>query len=365
MSEYHQGGDAGVGTKVLQPASYEEALAAWLDSRRDYIGGSEAFELLERAQYGRGCKRALGYRKLGAEPDVKPTEEDEALWRRGQIMEPILASEYTRLTGRKLRRLPMDDWGFPRVRLHREHLWAGVSTDRLILGEKSPGDLEAKSRGEGPFYRVLRQGPFDGDLLQVQWSTWVTGHTWGALVIIGVFGALPVIHFDVNADREVHEIFEREGSEFAAQVWGKGEPPEPTFAATDKRCRVCEYRLTCRGEQIDQAEAAVLRQVSRSAKDLVQISDDALAHTLADIDLLKEEAKSIEASLDIARQRALDELGEVDAAYLHGYGKVYRMPSQANYLDVDKLKSLEPDIYERFFVHRLTGNYYLRTYPQK
>jgi predicted phage-related endonuclease len=346
----------------------EDGREHWEQERRTYIGGSEVYELLERPQYGRGCKRALSYRKLGCEPDVPVNdEEDLALFQRGNLLEPVVATLYQQQTGRKLRKAEMDEHGFPVPRRHPDYPWAAVSTDRLITafhgGTLSPGDLEIKTRGEGAFYRVLRKGPFDGDQLQVQWSLWIRKHSWGALAVLGVFGSLPLIHYDMPRDLEVHEIFERVGSEFAEKVWGKGELPEPTFPASDPRCRTCVYRVTCRGEQFDQQEAAVLKFRERSKQELVQIDNPDLVKVLADIDLLKAERKSLEELIGIAQEQALEELGEVDGVYLAGYGRVYRFRKQANYLDTTLLKAKEPEIYERFFVHRESDEFYIRSYP--
>jgi hypothetical protein len=172
-----------------------------------------------------------------------------------------------------------------------------------------------------------------------------------------------LVHFDLPRDLDLHDIFGREGEKFANTVWGKGELPEPTFPASDPRCRTCVYRVTCRGEQFDQQEAAVLKFKERSKQELVQISNPDLVKVLADIDLLKAERKSLEESIGIAQERALEELGEVDGAFLSGYGRVYRFRKQANYLDTILLKAKEPEIYERFFVHRESDEYYLRSYP--
>ena len=196
------------------------------------IGGSEVYELLERPQYGRGCRRALAYRKLGIEPDF-PVEVDDELLNRGTRLEPIAARIYEELTARTLRQVQPN-------RLHKTYPWARVSTDRLIQAKPgigpTPGDLELKTRAEGPYRRVQRSGPFSGDLLQIQWSLWVTGHSWGSLGILGVFGSLPMLTMDVKADRELQQIFVRESSSFAEQVFGKGQLPDPTFPPSDERC---------------------------------------------------------------------------------------------------------------------------------
>jgi predicted phage-related endonuclease len=347
----------------------EDGRERWEQERRTYIGGSEVYELLERPQYGRGCKRALSYRKLGAEPDVPVNdEEDLALFKRGNLLEPIVATLYQQQTGRKLRKAEIDVDGFPVPKRHSDYPWAAVSTDRLILafhgGTLSPGDLEIKSRAEGPFLRVLRKGPFDGDLLQVQWSLWIRKHSWGALAILGLCSTLPLVTFDISRDLQLHEIFERVGSEFAEKVWGKGELPEPTFPASDPRCKVCCYRLTCRGQEFDYEEAAVQKAIKASKKELVQIENPTLAKILGDIDLLKAERNSLDESIHIAQDRALEELGEEESIYLNHYGKVYRVPSQINRLDTARLKADRPELYEEYTIHRLTGEFYIRSYPQ-
>lgn len=339
---------------------------AYTQQRRSYVGGSEVFELLNEPQYARGCHTALAYRKLGVEPDFE-IELDDALMKRGNVLEPIAASIYEQMTGRKVRRPPMDEHGHAQTRRHPMYPWAAVATDRLILtghgGVTEVGDLEIKTRDQGPYVRVLRQGPYKGDLLQPQWSMFVTGHRWASLAILGVFGTLPMTYIDSLRDEELMTIFQREGEKFSDTVWGKGELPDPVFPASDARCKVCPWRMTCRGQQIDQDELREVRDMARAARELVQISNADLSRTLNDLDLLKAEKKSIEVSIDMASQHALMMLADADAALVRGYGKVYKMASQANYLDSFALKAQEPDIYERFFVRRATGGSYLRTYP--
>jgi predicted phage-related endonuclease len=338
----------------------------WDHERRLYIGGSEAFELLDQPQYNKGCKRALGYRKLGAEPDYPEQLPEDALLKRGVVLESLVAAFYEDQTGRKVRRPPSDN-GYPRARIHPGYQWAGVHVDRQILagsgGAETTGDLEIKTRSEGAWWRVKRLGAFPGDSLQVQWANFVTGHTWGALVTLGVFGSLPLLHFDVQANAGLHEVFKRVGEEFAEQVWGKGEPPAPTIDASDPRCKICAYRLTCRGEVIDQREAETMRQMERSKKNLVQIDNVQLTQTLTDLDILKQERKAIDESIDIAQKQALEIVGDVEGAIVRGYGKVYRLPAQYNGLDSGALEADKPEIYQKYYVHRLTGSYYLRTYP--
>lgn len=322
------------------PTNKEEALQDWLDRRSLFIGGSEAHELLNEPQYGKGCVRAMAYRKVKAEPDYPQQLPDEALLERGKILEPIVASVYEEATGRKVRRPAMDEWGFPRVQVNSDYPGAGVHTDRLILvgsgdvtAERGTGDLEIKTHGEGPYLHIMRDGLPPAHNLQPQWSNFVTGHSWNSFAILGVFGGLPMKHFDNQRDNDVMEIFKRETDRF----WGtleQGKLPSPPFPADDQRCKVCAYRMTCRGEELDKAEAAFIAAEKNGKIPLVQIANAKLSQALADRQLLKAELRTITnpeptkefpdpGVLDLVEETIKQELGVVDAALVAGFGKVY------------------------------------------
>lgn len=365
-------------TTAIEPVLENRAArrrAKWEEQRRKYIGGSDAFKLFNLQQYGQGCRTALAYEKLGVEPDFPDEDRDDALLERGNILEPLVAMLYEQETRRKVRRPPTDADGMPIPRIHPDYPWAGVNTDRIILaghgGVEETGDLEIKTRGEGPFLRVKRDGAFYGDELQIQWSTFVNNHSWGALGILGVFGSLPLIQFDRQRDDEIHEYIKREGESFANEVWGKGLVPEPTLDKNDQRCKVCQWRMQCRGEAIDRAEVAALREVTKSKKNLVQITNNELASTLAAIDLVKGEQKELTKLLEGEEgkqgllDKAMEQLGTADAALVRGYGKVYKLESHAHYIDANRLKDDHPDIYDEYYISKKTGNHYLRQYPEK
>jgi predicted phage-related endonuclease len=192
----------------------------------------------------------------------------------------------------------------------------------------------------------------------------VTGHKWGALATLGVFGGLPLVHFDLNREEEVIDIIKRAGEAFAETVWTKFKVPDPVIPVTDQRCKVCAWRLTCRGQEIDRHEVAALRAMQSGRKKLVQIENAALANTLAEIDLLTAERKSIEKSLEVAQEKALEQLGDTEAGYVHGYGKVYKLPSQINRIDTVRLKFEKPEVYSKYITHQV-GKPYLRCYPNE
>ena len=359
----------------------------WVEGRRKFIGGSEAYKLLNEEQYGQGCSRALAYEKLGVEPDFETDDPDmEALFRRGNILEPVVAAIYKEETGRDIICGPKDEYGFPKARIHKEFSWAGVHYDRMIRagsgGVDETGDLEIKTRAEGPFFRMIRTGPFKGDFLQTQWANFVTGHSWSAFVAMGVFGSIPIRHFDFARDEQIIEIFKRVGDAFANSVWGKGEVPAHPLEATDMRCKVCKFRQTCRGEVQDAGAVAFLKEQKKAKGELVQIDNPDLAQALRDRQMIKAELKTLNnesekesdenpvGALQLVEKRISDlqrdETGKrVEKAFVVGFGKSYLTPTVWSGVDVSKLKQEHPEIYEQVFVKRATGSETLRVYPAK
>lgn len=367
----------------------QEAKEQWLEGRRKFIGGSEAYQLLNEEQYGRGCARALAYDKLGVEPDIDdtPDAELEALFRRGNLLEPVIAQAYKEETGRDIVNPPKDENGMAKARINKAFPWAGVHVDRTIragtAGVETTGDLEIKSRAEGPYYRMLRTGPFKGDFLQTQWANFVTGHSWSAFVALGVFGSIPIRHYDFARDEAIMDIFKREGESFANTVWGKGEVPAHPIPADDIRCKVCIYRQTCRGEAQDANAVAFLRESKKAKGDLVQIENADLAQALRDRQLLKSEIKALDndpekesdenpvGALQLVERRIFelqkDSDGKrVERAFVLGFGKSYLTPTAWSGIEVARLKAEQPAIYEQYYVKgKLTGSETLRVYPAK
>lgn len=334
----------------------QSALAAWRDERRTFVGGSEIYELLSIPQYGKGCVKALAYKKLGVPPDF-PDEGDPDLFERGHELEPLAAQKYERETGRKVRSNPVDKFGLPKVRRHATYAWAGVHTDRTILaghgGVKDTGDLELKTHRAGPFLHLLRAGVQPGHLLQVQHSLLVTGHKWGAFAVLWPDG-WKMKHFDVERDESTIGIIEQAGDKFWSLITSNS-MPDPLPDKDDQRCRVCAYRSDCRGEAADQEEFARLQAQKAGKAALVQISNPALEQLIADRQLLHAEIAEAEV-LKKEKDLSIKEL--VAAAQLAAAGssdgaitanaKVYKKPMTVPYLDEKALKQEQPEVYKKF-----------------
>lgn len=350
---------------------FETAMDAWLEERRSFIGGSEMFELFNLPQYGKGCARTLAYRKRGDQPDYAD-ERDEALLRRGNILEPLAATLYEEKTGRKVRRPAMNEWGLPRVQRHPDYPGVGIHTDRFILAGsadvKDTGDLELKTHGEGPYLGALRRGIAPGYSLQVAASNLVTNHKWGSFAMLGVFGGLPMEFFDIPRDEAIVDDIKRRADGFWSGL-AKGELPERLANADDTRCKVCQFRMTCRGEELDRAAMANVQREKAGKEPLVHIASFELAADLAARDIIKAEIKALTndsvehpGALEVLEEKIMLQLGDTQAAFVESYGKVYAKPGTYTGVDVARLKA--DDVYDKYKITNPTARG-LRTYPAK
>jgi predicted phage-related endonuclease len=351
--------------------------------RHTFVGGSEAFELLNEKQYGRGCARALAYRKLRTPEDVQHLGADEkavalgAILNRGHRLEDLAAQLYMEQTGRSVIRR--------RKLVHNpDHPGAAVHTDRIICAHRivdngtlteemrPTGDAEIKSHGEGPFYHILRGGLPPAHNLQIQWSLFCTGHTWGAFIILGVFGGLPLRHFDVERDQALMNIFAHAVENFWNTLKAGDLPPQLSDPA-DLRCKVCPYRLTCRGEALDAFEHNFLLKNQERKKPLVRIENAELDEALGDravimseIAALTSESEKDPGALQLVNNRIrelLTEAGITDDAEISERWRIYQTEGAWSGLDQQRLKTEQPEIYKKFYIEkRPTGHKNMRVF---
>ena len=102
----------------------------WLEARRRGIGGSDAGALLGVNKYRTPLDVYLD--KTGQAPEIE--DNDAMYW--GRALEDIVAYEYAKQTGKKVRRNNS-------ILVHPEHKFMLANLDREIVGE--PGILEIKT----------------------------------------------------------------------------------------------------------------------------------------------------------------------------------------------------------------------------
>ncbi|NRG47356.1 YqaJ viral recombinase family protein [Bacillus sp. CRN 9] len=187
----------------------------WLKARKHGIGGSDAAAIAGLNKY----KSPVGVYldKLGQSPEEDLTSE-AAYW--GNKMEDIVAQEFSKRTGLKVRRRNA-------ILKHPEYSFMLANVDRLIVGEKA--GLECKTASE-----YLRDQWKDEEvpasyLLQCQHYMAVTGYqSWHIAVLIG---GNKFIHKKIERDEELIKYLIEIESSFWNENVVKQVPPE--FDGTD------------------------------------------------------------------------------------------------------------------------------------
>lgn len=205
-----------------------------MENRQYYIGGSDVADVFSIEPYG--CKRRLWYEKTGVEADF-PKESYHL--RRGTMLEPLAASLYAEETGRTIRKnnAKLIDEQYPFMAAH---------LDREILkDERGVGVLELKCPSARAYYDVQKGGAQEAYILQMQHYLRVRKADWGSY---GFFSAelADLFHFDVYRDDELIEKM-IEGELAFWEMVKRKEIPEQLASSKDKRCKNCNYGITCRG----------------------------------------------------------------------------------------------------------------------
>lgn len=143
----------------------------WLEWRRRGIGGSDAAAIAGLSRFK--TPMAVWLEKTG---QIEPEEPGEAAYW-GQVLEDVIAREFSLRTGKKVQRKQA-------ILVHPEYPFMLANIDRLVVGEKA--GLECKTTSE--YYK----GAWDGDqvpdeyVIQCQHYMAVTGFPkWYIAVLIG------------------------------------------------------------------------------------------------------------------------------------------------------------------------------------
>jgi len=187
----------------------------WLAARAEGIGGSEAAIIMGASTWG------SPYQLWSEKAGLAPADDfDNEVLRFGRVVEPHIAAEYERLTGRQL--INLGEWA---IRKHAKHRWMFCTHDRLIspLDDRGPGVLSMKAanvwRGvewlEGEEPPLVYQVQFQHELS-------CSGLQWGSFAVL-IWGK-GVMWQDVQRNDAFIDVLETECADFWRRV-EKGDPP--------------------------------------------------------------------------------------------------------------------------------------------
>lgn len=288
---------------------------------------------------GEGCRRRLWYDKTNTPPDFD--DEESGPMRRGRALEPLVAEEYTRETGRQLFRR--------KARMHPTIPWARVNVDREIQtgDRKGPGCLEIKTHGHHVFHHVKRAGLKQAHILQLQHAMWVRGTDWGAFAVLQP-DSWELLHFDVERDDALIEQIKRQGDTFWPRVHSQhplapsqtSMIPDRPYSAAQPICRSCPWRQTCHG-----AEAAVLPGLSDDERKEPLEQDESLAELLTDYAGAKAAARDADATLELIETELKATLTQHQQTAVEcSAGRVYFRGHERQSIDTKALRAKHPDV---------------------
>ncbi|KMT21573.1 hypothetical protein CLCY_2c03350 [Clostridium cylindrosporum DSM 605] len=182
----------------------------WLKARKNGIGGSDVSAICGLNKY----KSPIGVYLEKVEREVQGQEQSEAAYW-GNRLEEIVAKEFTKRTGKKVRSRNV-------ILQHKDYPWMLANLDRVVVGERAI--LECKTANS------FLAKEWDGEevpaayILQVQHYLAVTGYK--TAYIACLIGGQKFIHKTIERDNEIIEYLIEMEKEFWVNHVEKREPPK-------------------------------------------------------------------------------------------------------------------------------------------
>lgn len=296
--------------KVLQ-STVDMSRKEWLEARKNGIGGSDVSAIAGLNKW----KSPVGVYldKIGASPD-EDTAGEAAYW--GNVMEDIVAQEFSMRTGLKVRRRNA-------ILKHPEHPFMLANVDRLIVGKRE--GLECKTASE------YLKGDWDGEeipaayLLQIQHYMAVTGYeAWHIAVLIG---GNKFVYKRIERDEEIINYLIAIEKDFWENHVIKRVPP--VFDGSDASVNLLNVLYP-------QSEPETEIPLPGKAEDFLEGLDE-----------IEPKIKELEEQKKLYQNQLKEMLKEKEAGWI-GDRKVFWKSVVSNRLDTKRLKAERPDIYEQF-----------------
>lgn len=283
--------------------------AEWLQQRKKGIGGSDIAAILGLNKWNSPIK--LYMEKIGEAPDEQAGEA--AYW--GNVLEEVVAQEFSKRTGLKVRRRNA-------ILQHDEHSYMLANVDRLIVGRKE--GLECKTASEYLKNAWDEESVPDAYFVQCQWYMNITGYKkWHLAVLIG---GNKFRHFEVERDDELINIMKMKAVEF----WTEHVLPKvpPAFDGS-------------------QASTDLLSAMYPDSKPSNIDLPGYLDAKLEKYDGLKEQIDELNEAKKAIENEIKGIMGEVETGFVQER-KITWKTVYSNRLDSKSLKKDHPEIFEKY-----------------
>lgn len=281
----------------------------WLKERQCGIGGSDVGAILGVNKY----KTAFEVYIEKTEPITEVKEQSESAYF-GDIFEDVVAKEFEKRTGKKVRR---DRKHYK----HNDYPFMVANIDRRIVGENAI--LECKTANQYLLKEWEDEEIPASYLLQVQHYLFVTGVELGYIAVL--IGGQKFIWKEVKRDDELIQIIIEAEKDFWKMVQDKTQPALDGSSAAESYLK----------EKYKQAESEKAIELGFEFKDKIKVYFELKEQK----DLLENQIKEIENQIKF-------ELKDAEIGFTPGYSISWKNVS-SNRVDSKKLKSEFPEIYEK------------------
>ena len=303
---------------VVSTVRQEDNEQEWLAVRNKGIGGSDIGAICGVSPFS--SARQIYFKKTGQFEDaLQPGAESRERMHFGHLLEPIVADEFARRSGKKLLEI---DATFA----HKDFPWMRANVDRLIVDDNGVpyGILECKTTSE-----YNNEEWENGDILlsyvyQLNWYLHILDLTYGAFACI--VGGNKFYYYEVCRN---DELIQNTLIPAAKSFWYDNvlALKEPELQATDT-----EFANTVYSEVKKNSEVM-----------LIEDTENELARTVFEC---KAKIKELQNILEEAQNRLKDRLQEHEIGYCRDYTVKWSPRSQTR-VDNEVLKREFPEVYER------------------
>lgn len=288
----------------------------WHEQRLNGIGGSEASVVLKINPWQ--SLTELWDTKVNR--IIKETEEDNIRFELGHILEPFIADQYTKKTGRILETREQ--------KVHPKYSFINGNVDReIVKSERSePGILEIKTKGTFVDWHGEEIPPYY--IAQLQQYLAVYGYNWGSFAVLD-FTTLKITVTDIERDDKlINHIIEEE-----IKFWDLVQSKTPPELESTKAC-----------------ESFLEEKYKKSSpKVVIDISDNAVATAYAiKLNEVKQKIKELKLLETECKVYFMDRMKNADKAIGINYSITWRSPEDKTTFNMEKFKLDHPKLYKDY-----------------
>ncbi|MDU4882969.1 YqaJ viral recombinase family protein [uncultured Clostridium sp.] len=294
----------------------------WLKERQCGIGGSDVGAIVGVNKY----KTQFEVYIEKTEPITEVKEQSESAYF-GDIFEDIVAKEFEKRTGLKVRR---DRKHYK----HKEYPFMVANIDRKIVGQNAI--LECKTANQYLLKEWEDEEIPASYLLQVQHYLAVTGADKGYIAVL--VGGQKFIWKEVPRDEELIEMIIQLEKDFWSLVEAKTPPALDGSSAAEKYLR----------ERYKDVEENKAIELGFEYKDKIKTYLD-----------MKKELKAFENKIQELENQIKFEIGNAEYAYAPGYSLSWKKVL-SNRVDSKKLKAEYPEVYEKVIKESISRKFNIK-----